>query len=62
MWVGVDVLGVGYGIGGCVVKNIFGGRGVPRFALEYVELVWGGYHGFAGFPYFMCRAGYGLGF
>ena len=44
------------------MKDVVGGRGVPRLALEYVELVWGVYCGVAGFPYFMCRAGCGLGF
>ena len=47
---GVGVLRVGCGVGGCVVENVCGWWSVPCFALKYVELVWSFHWGIAGFP------------
>ena len=62
MLVGVGVLRVGCGAGGCVVENVGGWWRVPCFALEYVELVWDMRYGIAGLPLWVGRAGCGLRF
>ncbi len=45
-WVCLVYLEVGYAIAGCAVEAMCGREWVPRFALEYVELVVPGSYGF----------------
>ena len=57
MWVGVGVVRVGCGIGGCAEESVVGWSRVPCFALEYAELVWDMHCCVAGLPLWVDRAG-----